>query len=93
MAVELRPYNVATILLYPGLVRTESGMQAAQSGWLDISNSESPEFSSRIIAALAVGSNLMRRSGETPIGAETAKEFGIRDVDGRQPIPRTAEMV
>src|ERR1700746_4022215 len=37
MATELRPYNVAVVSLYPGLVRTEKVMQAA--AWLDLSNS------------------------------------------------------
>jgi NAD(P)-dependent dehydrogenase (short-subunit alcohol dehydrogenase family) len=51
MAHESRPHNVAVISLYAGLVRTELVMTAAQ--WLDLSNSESPEFIGRVIAALA----------------------------------------
>src|ERR1035438_6560912 len=42
---------VAVVSLYPGLVRTEAVMEAARGGWLDISNSESPEFIGRVIAA------------------------------------------
>ena len=42
MAVELRPYGVTVVSLYPGLVRTEKVMEAA--AWLDLTNSESPEF-------------------------------------------------
>jgi NAD(P)-dependent dehydrogenase (short-subunit alcohol dehydrogenase family) len=44
MSHELRPSGVTVVSLYPGLVRTEAVMQAARSGWLDVSNSESPEF-------------------------------------------------
>lgn len=51
MATELRPYGVAVISLYPGLVRTEKIMEAAK--WLDLTNSESPEFTGRAVAALA----------------------------------------
>src|SRR5205814_790652 len=40
MATELKPYGVAVVSLYPGLVRTEKVMEAAQ--WLDMTNSESP---------------------------------------------------
>jgi len=42
MAAELRPHGVTVVSLYPGLVRTEKVMEAAQ--WLDLSNSESPDF-------------------------------------------------
>jgi hypothetical protein len=41
------------VSLYPGLVRTESVIAAAEAGWLDLSNSESPEFIGRVVAALA----------------------------------------
>ena len=51
MAAELRPHGVAVVSLYPGLVRTEKVMEAA--AWLDLSNSESPEFIGRAVAALA----------------------------------------
>ena len=49
MAEELRPHGVTVISLYPGLVRTEA---VVSSGWFDLSNSESPEFIGRVIAAL-----------------------------------------
>ena len=48
-AHELRPHNVAVVSLYPGMVRTEAVMAAAE--WLDLSNSESPEFIGLVIAA------------------------------------------
>ena len=51
-AHELRPNGVTALSLYPGLVRTEAVVAAANSGWLDLSNSESPEFIGRVIAAL-----------------------------------------
>ncbi|MFN0120082.1 MAG: SDR family NAD(P)-dependent oxidoreductase [Blastocatellia bacterium] len=51
MAHELRTHNVAVVSLYPGLVRTELVMEAA--AWLDLSNSASPQFTGRAVAALA----------------------------------------
>ena len=54
MAAELRPHGVAVVSLYPGLVRTEKVMEAA--AYLDLSNSESPDFIGRAVAALACGS-------------------------------------
>src|SRR4029078_10826824 len=61
MAAELRPHGVAVVSLYPGLVRTEKVMEAAQ--WLDMTNSESPEFIGRAVAALAGGAGVMRYTG------------------------------
>jgi len=91
MAHELRDYNVAVISLYPGLVRTESVMAAAQQGWLDISNSESPEFIGRVVAALSRNPKLMALSGERVVAAKAAIELGVRDIDDKQPVPLTAD--
>jgi NAD(P)-dependent dehydrogenase (short-subunit alcohol dehydrogenase family) len=93
MAHELRPYGVAVVSLYPGLVRTEAVLAAAEAGWLDLANSESPEFSGRIVAALARDPRVMERSGKALVAAELALEFGITDIDGRQPTPLTLETV
>src|SRR5262249_4404448 len=49
MAHELRPHGVTVVSLYPGLVRTEAVLAA---GVFDLSNSESPEFIGRAVAAL-----------------------------------------
>jgi NAD(P)-dependent dehydrogenase (short-subunit alcohol dehydrogenase family) len=91
MAHELLPHSVAVISLYPGLVRTEAVMTAAKQGWLDISNSESPEFIGRVITALARDPALLERTGKVAIAAEIAAELGVMDVDGRQPAPLTLE--
>jgi NAD(P)-dependent dehydrogenase (short-subunit alcohol dehydrogenase family) len=92
-AHELRPHNVAVISLYPGLVRTEAVMQAAEAGWLDISNSESPEFIGRVIAALARDPRVMDSSGAALVAADVAIDLGVSDIDGRQPKPLTLESV
>lgn len=89
MAHELRQSGVAVLSLYPGLVRTEAVLEAARGGWLDISNSESPEFIGKVIAALSLDSKLMERSGKVLVAAEVAQELGIVDIDGRRPIPLT----
>lgn len=89
MAHELRPYGVAVVSLYPGLVRTELVMQAAAA--FDLSNSESPEFSGRVIAALANHSGLMDLTGKVLVTAAVARELGVLDIDGRSPAPLTLE--
>lgn len=93
MAEELRPHGVTAVSLYPGLVRTEAVMAAAQQGWFDLANSESPEFSGRVIAALARDPNLLERSGKVLVAAAVAAEYGVSDVDGKQPAPLTLASV
>ena len=91
MAHELRGHGVAAVSLYPGLVRTEAVLSAAEGGVFDLSNSESPEFIGRVIAALADDSQLMQRTGGVLVAARLAAELGVRDVDGKQPRPLTLE--
>lgn len=90
-AHELREHGVAVVSLYPGLVRTESVMAAAKGGWMDLTNSESPEFIGRVVAALYADPQLMERSGSVLVAAQVAKELGVVDVDGKQPVPLTLE--
>jgi hypothetical protein len=47
---------------------------------------ESPEFSGRVIDALARDHALMSRSGKVWIGAELGLHYGVTDTDGRQPV-------
>lgn len=87
MARELKKYKVAVVSLYPGLVRTESVMRNAK--FFDMSNSESPQFIGRVIAALANDPKVMEKSGQVLIAAQEALEYGIKDIDGKQPRPLT----
>ena len=89
MAHELHEHNVAAVSLYPGLVRTESVMKAAQ--YFDLSNSESPQFIGRVVAALANDPNLMQKSGQVLVAAALALEYGFTDIDGKQPRPLTLQ--
>ena len=90
-AHELRPHNVAVVSLYPGLVRTEKVLEAA--AFLDLSNSESPQFVGRAVAALAADPNVMAKSGQVLIAAALAEEYGFTDLDGKRPRPLTLEGV
>lgn len=85
MAYDLRPYGVAAVSLYPGLVRTEGVLKAAD--FFDLSNSESPQFLGRVVAGLATDPNLLEKSGQVFVAAELAIAYGIRDIDGKQPAP------
>jgi NAD(P)-dependent dehydrogenase (short-subunit alcohol dehydrogenase family) len=90
-AHELRAYDVAVISLYPGLVRTEKVMEAA--AFLDMSNSESPRFIGRAVAALASDPRVMEKSGQILVAAELGQEYSFTDIDGKQPRPLTLEDV
>ncbi len=89
MAHEAEKFNIAVVSLYPGLVRTESVLRNAQS--FDMSNSESPQFIGRVIAALANDPNIMKKSGKVLVTAQEAEEYGIQDIDGKRPRPLTLE--
>jgi dehydrogenase/reductase SDR family protein 1 len=86
-AFELKPHGVTVVSLYPGMVRTEKVMEAAQ--WLDLTNSESPQFIGRAVAALASDADAMRHTGQVLIAAALAQEYGFVDVDGKSPRPLT----
>jgi dehydrogenase/reductase SDR family member 1 len=87
MAHELRSLNVAVVSLYPGLVRTEKVMEAA--AWLDLSNSESPQFIGRAVAALAADPQVMNRTGKVLVAAALAQDYGFTDIDGKVVRPLT----
>ena len=87
MALELAPHGVAAVTLYPGMVRTEKVMESAR--WLDLSNSESPEFCGRAIAALVTDPDVMSRTGQVLVVAALARQYGFVDVDGQSPRPLT----
>jgi dehydrogenase/reductase SDR family protein 1 len=89
MADELKKYKVAVVSLYPGLVRTESVMRASKH--FDMSNSESPQFIGRVVAALAKDPNVMKKSGQVLVAAQEALEYDIQDIDGKQPRPLKLE--
>jgi dehydrogenase/reductase SDR family member 1 len=90
-AHELREYGVTVVSLYPGLVRTEAVMEAA--AFLDLSNSESPQFIGRAVAALAADPNVSEKTGRVLVAAALAEEYGFADVDGKRPRPLTPEEV
>jgi hypothetical protein len=69
------------------MVRTEKVM--ASAAWLDLSNSESPEFIGRAIAALASDSDVMRHTGKVLVAAALALDYGFMDIDGKSPRPLT----
>ncbi len=98
MAVELKPHNVASLSIWPGIVGTELLSQffknesdspdddprasILRSGY----NWETPLLTGRAIAALAASKKVMKRTGQVQIVAELAKEFNLVDQDGNRPV-------
>jgi NAD(P)-dependent dehydrogenase (short-subunit alcohol dehydrogenase family) len=88
-SVELVPYEVAVLSLWPGPVATESVTQLASTMGIDLdafrSYLETPRFTGRAVVALATDSNVMARTGKALIVAELGLEYGFTDVEGNQP--------
>jgi dehydrogenase/reductase SDR family member 1 len=91
MVNEIANTEISVVSLYPGMVRTEEVLKYAQ--YLDMSNSESPQFIGRVIAQLYLDPLRKQKSGKVYIAAALAKEYGISDVDGKQPRPLTIDEV
>jgi dehydrogenase/reductase SDR family protein 1 len=93
MSYQLEKYNIDTVSLYPGVVKTEGNMEMdrqgewdAASGGLDLSRGETPRFTGRAVAQLLGNVELMKeRSGKVVVVAELAKKIGFTDVDGTIP--------
>lgn len=93
MSVQLSKYNVDTVALYPGLVKTEGNIEMEKrgeweeaSGGFDLQMGETPRFSGRAVALLMANSELMKeRSGKVVVVAELAKELAFTDEEGRLP--------
>lgn len=77
MAHELRDHGVTAVSLYPGLVRTESVLRAAE--FIDLTDSESPLFVGRAVAALAADPAVLRVTGQVVRSGELAREYGFTD--------------
>jgi len=89
MAIELEPYNIASLSLWQGLTYTERAQrnlarnpEMTKSAATDPLGGCSPEFPGRVIAALVDDRSLMKRTGGTFITAELATEYGVTDIDG-----------
>lgn len=96
MAVDFKPFNVAVISLWMGLLKTERTTRVFESDpelYAPMeATAESAEFSGLVIWALANDPKLMARSGKIWVGAELGLEYGVLDINGQQP-PSHAPML
>ncbi|MBV8062856.1 MAG: SDR family NAD(P)-dependent oxidoreductase [Nevskia sp.] len=89
MAVDLRKHDVTTVSVWMGMLKTDRTRRvmdadaAKYAGFWDIA--ESPEFTGHILSALYRDPKRMEKSGQVVVGAELALEYGVKDIDGKQP--------
>lgn len=83
MAIELMPYDVTALSLRPGAVKTEFILDAVATGSInfDLETAESPRFTGRCIAALAMDPDKLEKSGGVFQVSELAKEYRFTDPD------------
>jgi NAD(P)-dependent dehydrogenase (short-subunit alcohol dehydrogenase family) len=90
MAIDLKPYDVATVSVWPGLILTDM-LKAVPVDYLppevatDLPNFETPEFTGLVLERLWRDPDRLGYSGKTVVSAELGKRFGIRDLDGKEP--------
>lgn len=94
MAVELKPANIASISIWPGIVGTENISRFAeemdeatsQATFGDGYNWETPLLTGRAIAALAAEANVIQQTGKVKIVAELAEQYKLVDHEGNRPL-------
>lgn len=79
MAVELKPYNITCLSLYPGYIDDHKKTPNPKK--------ESSQFIGRAVASLASDKNILSKTGHIFVAADLAKEYGFKDIDGTQPVP------
>lgn len=87
MAIELKPKGVAAVALYPGSVSTEFIQDVAAVRGMDLSESQTPLFVGRTVAALLGSPDLMARTGAIQWVEDLAEEFDVLDEQGKRPPP------
>ena len=95
MAADLHAHNVTAVAVTPGFLRSEAVLDhfgVTEANWREavekdeyFSESETPCFVGRAIAALAADLDVAEKSGGLYSSWELAKEYGFTDVDGRRP--------
>lgn len=95
MSVDLRGTDVTALAVTPGFLRSEAVLDhfgVSEERWRDavardehFALSESPLLIGRVIAALAADPDVGRFAGRTLAGWDLAREYGVEDIDGRQP--------
>jgi NAD(P)-dependent dehydrogenase (short-subunit alcohol dehydrogenase family) len=89
MAVDFREFDIAVVSIWMGSLLTDRvrkiiAINPERFGHI-LDSAETPHLTGHVIWALYNDPDLMSVSGQTLIGAELARKYGIQDEDGRQP--------
>lgn len=79
MSVELKPYNVTCVSIYPGYIDDKKKTPNPKK--------ESSQFVGRAISALASDPACIENTGKILLAADLGVKYGFMDIDGSQPIP------
>lgn len=95
LSVELEPKGITALAVTPGFLRSEAMLDnfgVGEDNWRDaigkakgFSESETPCFVGRAIAALAADPQVHEKSGQVLASWTLAREYGFQDIDGRRP--------
>lgn len=89
MAIDFKPYNVAVVSIWMGLLlteRTKAVFAAEPEMYRDlVATAEYPEFTGRVIEALYNDAERMEKTGKVWIGAELGEEYGVLDINNQKP--------
>jgi NAD(P)-dependent dehydrogenase (short-subunit alcohol dehydrogenase family) len=95
MAADLRDRGITALAVTPGYLRSEAMLErfgVTEANWRDacekvqyFSESETPFYVGRAVAALAADPNVHAKAGRTWASWTLMREYGFTDVDGRQP--------
>jgi NAD(P)-dependent dehydrogenase (short-subunit alcohol dehydrogenase family) len=95
MAEELRPHGVTALALTPGFLRSEVVLDhfgVSETNWQEgvkqdphFAASETPFYIGRAVAALVADPQIAAKAGTVQSSWRLAREYGFKDVDGRQP--------
>jgi dehydrogenase/reductase SDR family protein 1 len=77
MAQDLRPYDVSVVSLWPPFTRTEKYL--AQVDHVDLSGARPPEFTGKVVAALATDPKVREKSGRALRVTDLASEYEINE--------------
>ncbi|PED07439.1 SDR family oxidoreductase [Bacillus pseudomycoides] len=95
MAKDLEEHYITAVAVSPGFLRSEAMLDLfgiTEENWQEGAKkdphfiaSETPFFIGRAIAALASDSNVHNKTGKALSSWGLAREYGFKDIDGRQP--------
>lgn len=95
MAQDLQKHNITALAVTPGFLRSEEMLDhfgVTEENWRDGAKkephfiaSETPFFVGRAVAALAADPNVHQKAGQVWASWTLAKEYDLKDMDGRQP--------